>query len=70
MASDGRVEFEITADGKKAFASIDQITEALQKSGKKWEQDAKESTSKIDDAFEGMLKKITAAFSAAARAVR
>ena len=64
--SDGRVEFEITADGKRAFASIDQITEALQKSGKKWEQDAKESTSKIDDAFEGMLKKITAAFSAAA----
>ena len=64
--SDGRVEFEITADGKKAFASIDEITDALQKSGVKWEKEAKTSTDNISNAFEGMLKKITAAFSAAA----
>ena len=63
---DGRVEFEITADGKKAFASIDQITDALQKSGVKWEKSAKESTNQIGISFEGVLKKITAAFSAAA----
>lgn len=64
--SDGRVEFEITADGKKAYASIDQITQQLQKSGVKWEKTAKESTDSIGGSFEGMLKKITAAFSAAA----
>lgn len=63
---DGRVEFEITADGKKAYASINDITEQLQKSGVKWEKSAKESTDNIGNSFEGMLKKITAAFSAAA----
>lgn len=63
---DGRVEFEITADGKKAYASIDEITKQLQKSGVKWEKSAKESTDSIGNSFEGMLKKVTAAFSAAA----
>lgn len=64
--SDGRVEFEITADGRKAYASIDEITAKLQKSGVKWEQEAKASTDQIGNSFEGMLKKVTAAFSAAA----
>ena len=64
--SDGRVEFEITADGKKAYASIDDITKALEKNGAKWEKTAKESTDNIGTSFEGMLKKIVAGFSAAA----
>lgn len=63
---DGRVEFEITADGKKAFASIDQITDALKKAGVDWEKSAKASTDSISDSFSGMLKKITAGISAAA----
>lgn len=63
---DGRVEFEITADGKKAFASIDQITDALKKAGVNWEKSAKASTDSIGDSFSGMLKKITAGISAAA----
>lgn len=63
---DGRVEFEITADGRKAYASINEITKALEKNGKQWEKDARDSTDKIGVSFEGMLKKVTAAFSAAA----
>jgi hypothetical protein len=63
--SDGRVEFEITADGRKAFASIDQVTDALKKAGVQWEKDAKGSTDKIGDSFDSMLKNIAAAFSAA-----
>ena len=62
--ADGRVEFEITADGRKASASIDQITEELRKAGVKWEKDAKTSTDSIGDSFSGMIKKIVAGFSA------
>lgn len=63
---DGRVEFEITADGRKAYASIDQITEELRKSGIKWEKDAKTSTDNIFGSFEGMIKKVVGTISAAA----
>ena len=52
---DGRVEFEITADGRKAFATIDDVTEALKKSGQQWEQNAKQSTDKIGSAFKDMF---------------
>ena len=62
---DGRVEFEITADGRKAYASIDQITEELKKAGIKWEKDAKASTDSIGTSFEGTFKKIVGAISAA-----
>jgi hypothetical protein len=62
---DGRVEFEITADGRKAYASIDQITEELRKAGIKWEKDAKTSTDSIGTSFEGTMKKIVSAISAA-----
>ena len=62
---DGRVEFEITADGRKAFASIEQVTDALNKAGHKWEKDASTSTDSISGSFEGMVKKIVGAISAA-----
>ena len=62
---DGRVEFEITADGRKAYASIESITEELRKSGVKWEKNAKTATDSIGASFEGTLKKIVAGFSAA-----
>lgn len=63
--SDGRIEFEITADGRKAYASIDAVTAELRKAGVKWEKEAKTSTDSIASSFEGMLKKIVAGFSAA-----
>ena len=63
--ADGRVEFEITADGRKAYASIDQVTEELRKAGVKWEKDAKTSTDQIGTSFESTMKKIVAAISAA-----
>ena len=62
---DGRVEFEITADGRKAYASIDQITDELKKAGIKWEKDAKASTDQIGVSFESTMKKIVGAISAA-----
>ena len=63
--ADGRVEFEITADGRKAFASIDQVTDALEKAGKEWEGDANKSTDKIGGSFTSMVKGIVGAISAA-----
>lgn len=63
--ADGRVEFEITADGRKAYASIDQVTAALDKAGKNWERDAKTSTDAIGNSFTGMLKNVVTALSAA-----
>ena len=63
--ADGRVEFEITADGRKAYASIDQVTDALNKAGKNWESDAKKSTDAIGNSFTGMLKTVVSAVSAA-----
>ncbi len=61
MAADGQVVFEISADGKKAMASIDDVTEALKKAGKNWESEAGKSTSSIADKFTGMFKKISVA---------
>lgn len=63
---DGRVEFEITADGRKAYASIDEITKSLKNAGVKWEKDAKTSTDQIGESFNSMLKKIVGGISAAA----
>ena len=63
--SDGRVEFEITADGRRAFASIDQVTDALDRAGRQWERDARQSTDEIGNSFTGMLKSIATAISAA-----
>ena len=63
--ADGRVEFEITADGRKAYASIDQVTDALNKAGKNWEKDARSSTDAIGNSFTGMLKTVVSAVSAA-----
>lgn len=64
--ADGRVEFEIVADGSKAYASIDKITNELKKQGLVWEKNAKDSTDEIGNSFDGMLKKIVGGISAAA----
>lgn len=62
---DGQVVFEISADGKKAIASINDVTNAIEQAGKKWDSAAGQSTQNIESVFTGMLKKVGAAFSAA-----
>ena len=64
MANDGQIVFEVTADGKHAIADIKDITAAIQKESKKWDDAAEESTDNISNSFNGMLKKIVAGFSA------
>lgn len=59
--ADGQVVFEISADGKKAYAAINDVTEALKKAGKEWETDAGQSTENIGNKFTSMFGKIGAA---------
>lgn len=62
---DGRVEFEITADNRKAYQSIEQVTADLKKEGNKWEKNAAQSTDAIGESFVTMLKRIGGAIGAA-----
>ena len=62
--SDGKVVFEITADGKKAVASVKDITSAIQSESKKWETATQNSTLKIENSLAQMAKKVVAGFSA------
>lgn len=48
---DGQVVFEISADGKKAMASINDITNAIEKAGKQWDQSVGNSTKSMESAF-------------------
>ena len=64
MANDGQIVFEVTADGKHAIADIKDITKAIQQEAGKWDSAAKQSSDNISNAFSGMLKKLTAGFSA------
>lgn len=48
---DGQVVFEISADGKKAMASINDITNAIEKAGKQWDQAVGNSTQSMESAF-------------------
>lgn len=65
MANDGQVVFEITADNKKALQSVRQVTDEIQKEGKKWDQSASASADNIGGAFSGMLSKVSAGLAAA-----
>ena len=64
MANDGQIVFEVTADGKHAIADIKEITRAIQQESKNWDKAAEESTSKIEQSFNNLLKKLVAGFSA------
>lgn len=64
MANDGQIVFEVTADGKHAISDIKDITRTIQKETKKWDDAAGESADNIDNSFSGVLKKLTAGFSA------
>ena len=63
--ADGQVVFEITADGKQAIANIKDITKAIEKETKKWddaaEGSAKDAESSWDKAVKGIVGKLTAA---------
>lgn len=59
--ADGQVVFEISADGSKAYATIQDITDALKEAGHEWENNAAESTGGIADKFTDMFKKIASA---------
>ena len=56
--ADGQVVFEISADGRKATAAINDITNAFKKAGAKWESDTNKSTENIGNKFTDMFKKI------------
>ena len=53
--ADGQVVFEISADGKKAYASLDDFTRAVEQAGKKWDR-------AVDDSSNEMQKSFTKAF--------
>lgn len=63
--ADGQVVFEITADGKKAIASIKDITKAIESEGKKWDDAADDAAVGAEDAWgkavSGIVGKLTAA---------
>ena len=69
--ADGQVVFEISADKKKAYAAIDDVTNALKKAGIKWEQDSARSTGAIGDQFKATFGAIAAsgALKAAGKAI-
>lgn len=64
MASDGKIVFEVTADGKHAIADIKEITRAIQQETGKWDDAAGKAASGMESKFSGMLKKLAAGFSA------
>lgn len=66
MAADGQIVFEITADGRKAIASVKDVTSAIQRESGKWQGSASSGTGGIEKAFGDMFKKVAAGFSAAA----
>jgi hypothetical protein len=57
MANDGQIVFEVTADGRHAIADIQDITRAIQRETRQWDNTAQQSTNNISNSFGGMLKK-------------
>ena len=53
--ADGQVVFEISADGKRAMASINDITNAIEKAGKQWDRS-------VDSSADNMQKSFSKAF--------
>ena len=49
--ADGQVVFEISADGKKAYASLDDFTRAVEQAGKKWDQSVNGSADNMQKSF-------------------
>lgn len=49
--ADGQVVFEISADGKKAYASLNDFTRAVDQAGKKWDQSVSGSADNMQKSF-------------------
>ena len=63
--ADGQVVFEISADGKKAMASIEDVTRAFEKAGKQWDSTTKDAAGSMENSMSSTFKKISAAAAAA-----
>ena len=63
--ADGQIVFEITADGKRAIASVQDVTKAIETESKKWDTATGNATETMGSQFASMAGKIGAAFSAA-----
>ena len=63
--ADGQVVFEITADGKRAIASVKDITNAIDRETRNWDRATQQSTANLESSFMGAVKKIAAGISAA-----
>ena len=63
--ADGQVVFEITADGKQAIASIKDITAAIEKEGKKWDDAAGDAAGGAESAWDKAVKSIVGKLTAA-----
>lgn len=56
--SDGRIEFEITADGRQAVQQVRQVTEAITQEARNWDSAAEHATDNIGDSFEDMARDV------------
>jgi hypothetical protein len=65
VASDGQIVFEITADGKKAVASVQDVTRAIETETKKWDASAGNASKNMESSFTAAIGKIGAAMGAA-----
>lgn len=65
ILADGQIVFEITADGKKAIASVQDVTRAIESESKKWDSAAGSAATSMESKLTSMLTKVGTAFSAA-----
>ena len=49
--ADGQVVFEISADGRKAYTTLDEFTRAVDQAGKKWDQSVNGSSDNMQKSF-------------------
>lgn len=63
--ADGKIVFEVTADGKHAVADIKDITKQIDKETKKWDAAVDDSTSNMEGSFSSFLKGVAKGIAAA-----
>ena len=56
--SDGRIEFEITADGRQAVQQVRQVTESITQEARNWDAAAERATNNIGDSFDDMARDV------------
>ena len=60
--ADGQVVFEITADGKKAIASVKDVTAAIEKESNKWDNAVDDAAGGMENSFLSFLKSVAVGF--------